>query len=213
MMEWKATHDEYLDLVGRRFDLLTVVTGVLGILYAIGVSEFGRDLIGLLPFVALALILPAMRLTATITEYIYLQFAYLERFVEPQLGMLRERRFAAYWKRPQQPGGYGQGFAWIYAALLLISILLPVMYLVIAKLPASQRQLIDSLLSNVPLLVTLVFAMAVPLFYILRRMATITVGLEAVRKAWAEVDGLMEGESQQRRENATEERMTTCKEP
>ena len=196
IMEWEATHDEYLELVRQRFNLLTVVTGVLGILYAIGMSEFGRGLIGLLPFVALAIILPAARMTATLSEYAYLQFAYLERFVEPQLGMLRERRFATYWRSPRRPGGYGQAFTWIYVALLLISIFLPLMYLAIAKLPASQRQRIDSWLSNIPLLFILVLVIAVPLFLILRRMATITMGLDEVRSAWAEVEHLTEAEAQ-----------------
>jgi len=125
--EYKAYRLELLELTKQRYSILAIAVGAIGVAFGFASGANAPGVVLLIPIIGLVLIGPFAYITLIISEHYHRITAYLEVFVEPNLGLERERAWDIH-HREFRHLAFTRPIMITYATLFFVSSFFPLAY-------------------------------------------------------------------------------------
>ena len=127
LAEYETWRSELLVMTKERYSILAIAVTAIGIAFGFATGASSQWAIFLLPLIGFVVILPFAYLTSSISEHYHRITAYLEVFVEPNLGLQRERAWKIHSKEFHHIA-FSTPLMTIYALLIFASGIFPFAY-------------------------------------------------------------------------------------
>jgi hypothetical protein len=128
LAEYEAFRSELLVMMKERYSILAITVTAIGVAFGFAAGANSKWVVFLIPLISFVVILPFAYLTSSISENYHRTTAYLEVFIEPNLGLQRERAWNIYYKEFPY-AGYSRPLMTIYALLIFASGVFPLAYI------------------------------------------------------------------------------------
>jgi|GEM_PF-4868523 len=185
LTEYTAYRSELLELTKQRYSTLAIAVGAIGVAFGFATGANTPGVVLLIPIIGFAVIAPFAYITNIISEHYHRITAYLEVFVEPNLGLERERAWDMHHKEFHHLA-FTRPIMINYATLLILISLFPLFYYLVGAAPLfSQVETIAALIEAVIGLIVGV--------YIWRRWVSARIRPDA-KARWEKVKQILDAE-------------------
>jgi NhaP-type Na+/H+ or K+/H+ antiporter len=127
LAEYEAYRSELLEMTKERYSILAISVTAIGVAFGFATGASSQWVVFLLPLVGYVVILPFAYLTFAISGHYHRITSYLEVFVEPNLGIQRERAWRIH-SREFHHVAFSKPLMIIYALLIFVSSIFPFAY-------------------------------------------------------------------------------------
>lgn len=127
LAEYNAYRLELLEIIRSRYLMLVIAMGAMGMVFGFVTDTQSPHAVLLIPIIGFALIAPLAYITHILSEHFHRVTAYIEVFVEPQIGLEREKAWNIYHKKFKHIA-YTRPIMIAYATLFLISSFFPLVF-------------------------------------------------------------------------------------
>ncbi|MBI3764293.1 MAG: hypothetical protein HY260_20825 [Chloroflexi bacterium] len=138
LAEYQAYRSELLELTKERYSILAIAVGVIGVAFGFAIGANTPGVVLLIPIIGFVLVGPFAHITLIISEHYHRITAYLEVFVEPNLGLERERAWDLHHKKFSHLA-FTRPIMISYAMLILVSSFFPLGYFVAGAAPLFSK--------------------------------------------------------------------------
>jgi len=139
LKEYETFHSELLVMTKERYSILSIVVTAIGITLGFVTGAKSAWAIFLIPVIGLVIILPFAYLTYKISEHYHRITAYLEVFIEPNLGLKREYAWQIH-RDEFRHLAFSRPLIRTYVILIFVSSFFPFVYY-LAKISLENIQL------------------------------------------------------------------------
>jgi len=127
LAEYEAYRSELLVMTKERYSILAITVTAIGVAFGFATGASSKWVVFILPLIGYVVILPFAYLTSAISGHYHRITAYLEVFVEPNLGLQRERAWRIH-SQVFRHVAFSKPLMTIYALLIFASGVFPFAY-------------------------------------------------------------------------------------